>query len=378
MSGRRRRPLRWLTFIFGTPVGAILLVGAVTGGAASCLGLAGIADAPSKTALAQIPRQLLPIFEQVGAQYHIPWEVLAGIAANECNLGRSTDPSCTLEPAATGPGVANAAGASGLMQIGIGGASGDTYQRLQPYLPDPQLGPHDPTTAVQLAALTLLKLKGAPQDAPIVAYAAYVTAYNGTGPAAIAYGQRVIADARSYQGDGTTGITGGCQTPAGNLANPLAGDTHVVAERIDMGVDYADPAAEPIAAIGAGTVTYAGPQGGGWQPNCINYTLNNPPSPTERYVYICEHITPSVTTGQTVQTGQPIATFIPAGGIETGWAAAPGNPVTTRAAQLSQEAKAGDAGNNRTYCGQTMSDLIQQAGGPAGLTEGRTIVGTQC
>ena len=146
MGGRRRRPLRWLAFIFGTPVGAILLVGAVTGGAASCLGLAGVADAPSKIAITQIPRQLLPIFEQVGAQYHIPWEVLAGIAANECNLGRSADPSCTLQPGATGPGVANAAGASGLMQIGIGGASGDTYQRLQPYLSNPQLGPHDPTT----------------------------------------------------------------------------------------------------------------------------------------------------------------------------------------------------------------------------------------
>ena len=378
MSGRRRRPLRWLTFIFGTPVGAILLVGAVTGGAASCLAATGIADTPSKTALAQIPHQLLPIFEQAGAQYHIPWEVLAGIAANECNLGNSTDPSCTLLPGATGPGVANAAGSSGLMQIGIGGASGDTYQRLQPYLPNPQLGPHDPTTAVQLAALTLLKLKGAPQDAPIAAYAPYVTAYNGTGPAAVAYGQRVIADAQSYQGNGTTGVAGGCQTTAGNFANPLAGDTHVVAERIDMGVDYADPAAEPIATIGAGTVTYAGPQGGGWQPNCISYTLNNPPTPTERYVYICEHISPTVHNGQNIQAGQTIATFIQGGGIETGWAAAPGNPVTTQAAQLSQEAKAGDAGNNRTYCGQAMSDLIQRAGGPAGLTEGRTIVGTKC
>ena len=132
---RRRRPLRWLALIFGTPVGAILLIGAVTGGAASCLALAGTADAPSKTAITQIPRQLLPVFEQVGAQYHIPWEVLAGIAANECNLGQSADPSCTLQPGATGPGVANGAGASGLMQIGIGAASGDTYQRLNPTSP---------------------------------------------------------------------------------------------------------------------------------------------------------------------------------------------------------------------------------------------------
>src|SRR5436305_1972294 len=125
MGGRRRRPLRWLAFTFGTPVGAILLIGVVTGGAASCLAAAGLADTPSKTALAQIPHQLLPTFEQVGAQYHIPWEVLAGIAANECDLGRSSDPSCTLPPGATGPGVAKSAGASGLMQIGIGGASGD-------------------------------------------------------------------------------------------------------------------------------------------------------------------------------------------------------------------------------------------------------------
>jgi hypothetical protein len=120
-------------------------------------------------------------------------------------------PSCTLQPGATGPGVANSAGASGLMQIGIGAASGDTYQHLQPYLSNPQLGPHDPTTAVQLAALTLLELKGAPRDAPIPAYLPYVTAYNGTGPAAVASGQRVIADAQSYQGNGTTGVAGECQ-----------------------------------------------------------------------------------------------------------------------------------------------------------------------
>ncbi|MGA8335874.1 MAG: hypothetical protein WB761_14105, partial [Solirubrobacteraceae bacterium] len=308
----------------------------------------------------------------------IPWEVLVGIAANECNLGRSADPSCTLQPGATGPGVANAAGASGLMQIGIGGAAGDTYQRLQPYLPSPQLGPHDPTTAVQLAALTLLKLKAATKDAPIAAYAPYVTAYNGTGPAAVAYGQRVIADAQGYQDNGTTGLAGGCQTAAGNFANPLAGDTHVVAERIDMGVDYADPDLEPIDAIGAGTVTYAGPQGGGWQPNCINYTLDSPPTPTERYVYVCDHITPSVSTGQSIQPGQQIAKFIPDGGIETGWAAGPGTPVWTQAAALGQEAKAGDAGDNRTYCGQAMSSLVQQAGGPGGLAEGRPLVGTQC
>jgi hypothetical protein len=380
MGARRRRPLRWLTFIFGTPVGAILLVGAVTGGAASCLGLAGIADAPSKTAITQIPRQLLPIFEQVGAQYRIPWEVLAGIAKQECDFARDTDPSCTPQPGATGPGTANYAGASGPMQIGIGGAAGDEYQSLRQYLPNPQLGPHDPTTAVQLAALVLIRHKGAPQGASIDASLPYVAAYNGSGPQAQAYGQQVLADAHSYQGNGTTTINAGCQTTtaAGKYANPLANAPHTVAERIDMGVDYADPNPEPIDAIGAATVTYAGPQGGGWQPNCVNYTLAQPPTPTERYVYVCEHVTPAVHAGQSIQPGQPVATFIPGGGIETGWAAAPGSPVSTQAAQLSQQAQTGDAGGNRTYCGQAMSNLIQQAGGPAGLAESRPIVGARC
>ena len=95
-------------------------------------------------------------------------------------------------------------------------------------------------------------------------------------------------------------------------------------------------------------------------------------------MYLCEHITSTVQAGQTIQPGQQIATFIPGGGIETGFAAAPGSPVSTRAAQLNQQAQAGDAGTNRTYCGQAMSNLIQQAGGPAGLAESRPITGTGC
>jgi hypothetical protein len=57
--------------------------------------------------------------------------------------------------------VANYAGASEPMQIGIG-AAGDEYDALPHFLSDPSLGPHDPTTAVQLAALVLIKDKGAP------------------------------------------------------------------------------------------------------------------------------------------------------------------------------------------------------------------------
>src|SRR5271154_3944778 len=87
------------------------------------------ADQPSASAIGQIPTQLLAIYEQVGARYDLPWEILAGIATEECDQGRLPDPSCTLQPGATGPGIANPAGASGLMQIGIGGAAGDAYDQ---------------------------------------------------------------------------------------------------------------------------------------------------------------------------------------------------------------------------------------------------------
>ena len=111
-------------------------------------------------------------------------------------------PSCTLQPGATGRGTANPAGASGLMQTGIGGAAGDACDPLRKYLPNPDLGPHDPTTAVQLGALVLIKDKGAPTGQPINTYFPYARAYNGTGRAADAYAARVIADTDSYQGSG--------------------------------------------------------------------------------------------------------------------------------------------------------------------------------
>ncbi len=164
----------------------------------------GIGDVPSQVAQQGIPANLLAIYERVGAQYKLPWEVLAGIGEEECDQGQDPDPSCTPQPGATGPGVANCAGASGPMQIGVGsgpcGSAGDAYDALRGYLPDPSLGPHDPTTAVELAALVLIKDKGAPTGQPIDAYWPYARAYNGSGPVADAYADRVIADAHAYQG----------------------------------------------------------------------------------------------------------------------------------------------------------------------------------
>jgi hypothetical protein len=161
----------------------------------------GVGDSPSRIAVRDIPASFLAIYERVGAQYRLPWEVLAGIGEEECDDGRDPDPSCTPRPGARGPGVANCAGASGPMQIGVGGGpcgvAGDEYDSLRRYLADPSLGPHDPTTAVELAALVLIRDKGAPAGQPIDAYVDYVRAYNGSGPAADAYAARVLADAHA-------------------------------------------------------------------------------------------------------------------------------------------------------------------------------------
>ena len=219
----RRRGVRALVVVAATfPLvlaGGAALLTVVLGG--TCAG-SGVGDAPSALATRDIPGAFLRIYEQVGARYKLPWEVLAGIGKEECDHGRNPDPSCTPQPDARGPGVANCAGASGPMQIGVGGGpcgvAGDEYQSLRHYLPDPSLGPHDPTTAVELAALVLIKDKGAPTGQPIDAYAVYVRAYNGSGPAADAYAARVLADAHAYQGAGTVGVRAFVQRGARHAA----------------------------------------------------------------------------------------------------------------------------------------------------------------
>jgi hypothetical protein len=198
-----------------TAATAIAIIAAMTANACPTSG-ADVADQPSAAATRAIPAQLLTIYQQVASRYDLPWEILAGIGTEECDQGHLPDPSCTIQTGATGPGTANPAGASGLMQIGIGGAAGDAYDRLRADLPNPALGPHDPTTAVQLAALVLIKDKGAPTGQPIDAYLPYAAAYNGTGPAAQAYAERVITDAHEYQGTGAVDVdlcTASADTP---------------------------------------------------------------------------------------------------------------------------------------------------------------------
>ena len=338
---------------------------------------------PSAEAQQEIPSGMLAAYRAAGSEYNLPWEVVAGIGKEECDNGLDSDPSCTIQPGAEGPGVANYAGASGPMQIGVGGLAGEAYQSVRQYLPVDQqdLGPHDPTVAVELAALVLIHLKGAPPGKPIDAYFPYVRAYNGTGPAAEAYATRVIADAHQYQGGDTLAAAGvGCAAAQDTYVNPFSRSNGLVAERIDMGVDYSGRG--PILVLGDAKITYAATDDPGWAycgaAGAVTLQLVDGPD-QGRDIYITEGIAPTVAAGHTVSAGQTIADFAGAGCIEIGWSAI-ADGVEPEAAAFGQAANGPneDPGENRTYCGTSMSQLLASLGAPPGLTQGKTIVGDRC
>ncbi len=75
--------------------------------------------AASGQAKNSIPSNYLTIYQQTGQKYGVPWPVLAGIGEVESNHGRTTLPGVHSG--------SNAFGAAGPMQIGIGGAAGNTW-----------------------------------------------------------------------------------------------------------------------------------------------------------------------------------------------------------------------------------------------------------
>jgi cell wall-associated NlpC family hydrolase len=92
-----------------------------SGGAATS-GQAGAAAAqPTASAAgrATIPADYLHLYQQAGQKYGVPWVVLAGIGEVETNQGRTALPGVHSG--------ANAFGAAGPMQIGIGGAAGNSW-----------------------------------------------------------------------------------------------------------------------------------------------------------------------------------------------------------------------------------------------------------
>jgi cell wall-associated NlpC family hydrolase len=103
--------------------GGSMLFGAgqnCTGGTfTSANGAAAAQPTASAAGRATIPADYLHLYQQAGKKYGVPWVVLAGIGEVETNQGRTSLPGVQSG--------ANAFGAAGPMQIGIGGAAGDTW-----------------------------------------------------------------------------------------------------------------------------------------------------------------------------------------------------------------------------------------------------------
>jgi len=75
--------------------------------------------APSQEGRNSIPADYLQLYQQAGHVFGVSWTLLAGIGEVESNHGRSTLPGVHSG--------ANPFGAAGPMQIGIGGAAGNTW-----------------------------------------------------------------------------------------------------------------------------------------------------------------------------------------------------------------------------------------------------------
>jgi peptidoglycan DL-endopeptidase CwlO len=215
-SGWTRIAISATTLILLLPVVTIAAAGGILGGQASAC---AAQPQPSALAVATIPASYLAWYQVAGREYGIPWEILAGIGEVESDNGQSN-----------APGVhsgANAAGAAGPMQFGIGGAAGNTWGG-PPVHPaslrtggygidgdhDGMVDVYDPGDAIPSAA-AYLRANGAPGDIQAALFA-----YNHSQ----AYVTLVLAWAARYADAGTTvAAIGGPGCELGALGAPPGG-----------------------------------------------------------------------------------------------------------------------------------------------------------
>ena len=191
--GRAVRVWLWLSIGFA---GAVVVLGvADDAGIPAARALLGHtppsllrpAPTPGPARVAGIPEDYLRWYERAAATCEgLDWSVLAAVGKAESDHGRSPLPGVRSG--------ANAAGAAGPMQLGIGGKAGRTWQR---YLTDADhdgtARVYDPPDAITAAARKLCR-DGASAGDPRGA----LWAYN---PSA-SYVSRVLAQARRYAREG--------------------------------------------------------------------------------------------------------------------------------------------------------------------------------
>jgi cell wall-associated NlpC family hydrolase len=130
-SPREQRAPRILVLgilgLFGIGLLALLAVPAMIGAnmffaassGCSGLGTGTTGQPPASPKARSIPADYLYWYKRVGQQYGVPWPILAGIGTVESDNGQTTLPGVKSGQ--------NGFGAAGPMQIGIGGASGNTW-----------------------------------------------------------------------------------------------------------------------------------------------------------------------------------------------------------------------------------------------------------
>jgi cell wall-associated NlpC family hydrolase len=171
-----------------------------------------------------IPSNYLYWYKKVGQQYNVPWVILAGIGTEESDNGQSTLPGVTSGQ--------NGFGAAGPMQIGIGGASSNTWAQVA--TDEDGKGPpsvYDPADAIAGAAKYLVA-HGVQTDP-----AAAIFAYNH----ADWYVQDVLTFASDYSSGGFTVTaaeqSGGSSTCSGNL---VLASSNVPNSTVATAIDYAE------------------------------------------------------------------------------------------------------------------------------------------
>jgi peptidoglycan DL-endopeptidase CwlO len=225
-------------------IGTDLFFAAGAGCSGQQTGTAGQPNAGAKAKT--IPATYLFWYKKVGAQYGVPWTILAGIGTVESDNGQTTLPGVNSG--------SNAFGAAGPMQIGVGGAAGNVWGGL-PVHPasevvngvatdedgKPDASVYDPADAIAGAAKYLLEFQV--QTNPSAA----IFAYNHLQ----SYVQSVLYYASAYAGGsysvvsaqmpsdssaaGCTGTTGG--VPAINPPNQIVATAIAYAEQ-QLGKPY--------------------------------------------------------------------------------------------------------------------------------------------
>ena len=198
------------------------------------------AQQPAESPAGQsIPANYLTWYKKVGKQYGISWTVLAGIGTEESDNGQSTLPGVHSGT--------NAFGAAGPMQIGIEGASTDTWgapatfpaseeSQVKGVATDedglPTVSVYDPADAIAGAAKYLNKhgYQTDPQGA--------IFAYNH----ADWYVQDVLDFASGYSQGGFT-VTASAQQPGGSstcLGNAVLASDNAPNAAVATAIDYAE------------------------------------------------------------------------------------------------------------------------------------------